>query len=84
MKAMMLVPVLAVAVGVAAGRAEVTSFYELKTMTLAGKPADLKDYAGKRSTRSSSRKGSSASGSRATTSAGRSPGRRKRSRRSAS
>ena len=47
MKAMMLVPVLAVAVGVAAGRAEVTSFYELKTMTLAGKPADLKDYAGK-------------------------------------
>ena len=47
MKAMMLVPVLAVAVGVAAGRAEVTSFYELKTTTLAGKPADLKDYAGK-------------------------------------
>lgn len=47
MKAMMLVPVLAVAVGVAAGRAEVTSFYELKTTTLAGKPADLKDYTGK-------------------------------------
>ena len=47
MKAMMLVPVLAVAVGVAAGSAEVTSFYELKTTTLAGKPADLKDYAGK-------------------------------------
>ena len=47
MKAMMLVPVLAVAVAVAAGRAEVTSFYELKTTTLAGKPADLKDYTGK-------------------------------------
>lgn len=27
--------------------AEVTSFYDLKTETLAGKPADLKGYAGK-------------------------------------
>jgi glutathione peroxidase len=28
-------------------RAEVTSFYDLKTTTLAGKPVELKDYAGK-------------------------------------
>jgi glutathione peroxidase len=28
-------------------RAEVTSFFDLKTTTLAGKPAELKDYAGK-------------------------------------
>ena len=28
-------------------RAEVTSFYDLKTTTLAGKPAAMKDYAGK-------------------------------------
>ena len=28
-------------------RAEVTSFYDLKTSTLAGKPAEMKDYAGK-------------------------------------
>jgi glutathione peroxidase len=30
-----------------ATRAEVTSFYDLKTSTLTGSPADMKDYAGK-------------------------------------
>jgi glutathione peroxidase len=36
-----------IAVVTMAARAEVTSFYDLKTSTLAGSPANMKEYAGK-------------------------------------
>lgn len=46
MRTALLVAVLAATVGMTV-RADVSSFYEMKTTTLAGAPADLEDYAGK-------------------------------------
>jgi glutathione peroxidase len=46
MRITLLVAALAAAIGMTV-RAEVNSFYAMKTTTLAGKPADLNDYAGK-------------------------------------